>query len=506
MINLIYNFLKESRINKIDKGELELQLLSHPDYPTMKSVSDTLDYFKIDNLVVEIQDSDNLKFLPKCFLTLYDESVLIMLKKYNRSLMLLDINGKKKRISESSFKEKWNNVVLIVEPSKDILNLNLSNKLFLGITSSVILILSLLTVTLIDYLFLLVIVLGVFFSSLILLKKNGFNSSLIRNICLDTKKSSCEDVIKSKGAKIFYIIDLADFCFVGFLILGLLLFVDPVITYILTVLTTPILLYSLSYQLFGIKKICFLCLGAVSCYSFLITISLLNLSLNNITINLKSVFLALSIIFFVVFTFYYLKNWIYRFKNMRDKAFRGLSLLKDKDFVKMLISERQKVNVDFLPENEIIFGDRNSKNSIVTITNPYCGHCKNAFDNSLNTVNILEDVKVIFRFNVFVNKTNDPKTRLVIRLVEIYFERGTKYFAEAYSSWFNIKNEKWWFKKYGEPNFNKTAIDLLNEQNQWCLNNQINYSPASTLNGFLYPSKLSHKDLPLIAESLLLYN
>ena len=64
---LLGRFLKKNNI-KINSNDLKFQLQSNIDYPSISSISDTLDFFEIENLVVKIP-LDSIDELPKSFIT-----------------------------------------------------------------------------------------------------------------------------------------------------------------------------------------------------------------------------------------------------------------------------------------------------------------------------------------------------------------------------------------------------------------------------------------------------
>ena len=69
---IVESVLIENRIRNYDKKDLELQLQIHPNYPSFQSVTDTLDYFDIDNIAVEVP-LEALDQLPKSFISLVKE-------------------------------------------------------------------------------------------------------------------------------------------------------------------------------------------------------------------------------------------------------------------------------------------------------------------------------------------------------------------------------------------------------------------------------------------------
>ena len=59
----------------IDLNEFYFQIQSHPDYPSLLSISDTLSFFKINNLATNLQNED-LLHLPKYFIALIQDDKL----------------------------------------------------------------------------------------------------------------------------------------------------------------------------------------------------------------------------------------------------------------------------------------------------------------------------------------------------------------------------------------------------------------------------------------------
>jgi hypothetical protein len=57
---VIYNWLKELKI-PVSKTYIRQQLLSHPDYPSLLSITDTLTELRIENIAVQIQKNQLYK-------------------------------------------------------------------------------------------------------------------------------------------------------------------------------------------------------------------------------------------------------------------------------------------------------------------------------------------------------------------------------------------------------------------------------------------------------------
>ena len=64
--NYLFQYLEKEKI-AIDKKEFEFQIQSHPDYPSLLSIADTLSFFNINNGVMRL-DSSEIELLPELFI------------------------------------------------------------------------------------------------------------------------------------------------------------------------------------------------------------------------------------------------------------------------------------------------------------------------------------------------------------------------------------------------------------------------------------------------------
>ncbi|MEN9655742.1 MAG: hypothetical protein RL311_668, partial [Bacteroidota bacterium] len=64
----LFQYLEKEQIT-IDKSEFEFQMQSHPDYPSLLAISDTLNFFNINNGAIRLDFSD-IELLPDRFVAL----------------------------------------------------------------------------------------------------------------------------------------------------------------------------------------------------------------------------------------------------------------------------------------------------------------------------------------------------------------------------------------------------------------------------------------------------
>ncbi len=306
-MNLVYKFLTKNGIFSLKEKEFELQLLTHPDHPTFKAISDTLDYFNVDNIVVTVPDNA-FNELPKNFITLigYNNKFVLCSKK-NKQVLLTDEKGKKEKLLVDEFLKTWDRTIIAVEPSQSTFNLNtLKNPLYITVFAILIIII-LLPLTLENYLFLGISLLGMFLSMLLLREKLGYSSSLTQNFCNISTATSCSEVINSNGAMIFKKIDLADASFIAFTTLSILAISNQSIFKIIALASLPVLIYSLFYQAIIIKKWCMICLSILACFLALVILSYPTINFETYELSLKSVIIFTTIVAIVSSLFYYIK-------------------------------------------------------------------------------------------------------------------------------------------------------------------------------------------------------
>ena len=66
LLFLLKTFLQKENY-KINFEELEFQLLSHPSYPSLHSVTGVFDHFNIENIALEVPTNrETLEQLPIC--------------------------------------------------------------------------------------------------------------------------------------------------------------------------------------------------------------------------------------------------------------------------------------------------------------------------------------------------------------------------------------------------------------------------------------------------------
>ncbi len=117
--NLIFQYLKNEQLH-IDKSEFNFQFESHPDYPTLLAISDTLNFFKIKNGVFIVGETE-IDLLPSNFVGLLKNEnktnsfLSYITKKENVFEYTFEGFDKPKKTTKEEFLKYWDNTVLLVE-------------------------------------------------------------------------------------------------------------------------------------------------------------------------------------------------------------------------------------------------------------------------------------------------------------------------------------------------------------------------------------------------------
>ncbi|MHA7055892.1 vitamin K epoxide reductase family protein [Aquimarina sp. M1] len=498
---IVETVLIQNRISNYDKKDLELQLQIHPNYPSFQSITDTLDYFNIDNIAVEVP-VEALDQLPKSFVSLVkkdnaEEIVSVIHKNGSIELKHTDLDNKKFTYQE--FKNIWVPKVIAVEHnaanstifSKE----SLVHKILFGaLLISAIIALLYRPFDLYQILFLALSISGIVFSVFAVRESLGIQSNTMHQFCTSVGNSNCGDVINNNTGKLFKNFSLADasIAFFGILTIYQLIYGFANTLLLPSLIGVPFILYSIYSQAFIIKKWCAICIAISTISIGLIVIALLGLSFN---FSLASV--AAFVMVSALATLGYMQvkqnmvaNQEYKNDNIKLNHFK-----RDGQIFEHLLSISDKIEDNRSISDEIVLGNPNASFKIISLTNPMCGYCKGAFEaytRVLRTMN--EQLQVIIRLKVSLDDLDNQATQISLRLMEIYHTTGSDGFINAYTDWFTDRTFTHWIKKYGAPKNSGHHIEVLKNQSAWAEKNNLFYTPASLINTSIYPKKYSYDE------------
>ncbi len=497
---IVESVLIQNRIGNYDKKDLELQLQIHPNYPSFQSITDTLDYFGIDNIAVEVP-VDALDQLPESFVSLIkteNSEEIVAVTKKKEQITLKYTSHKKKKYTFDEFKELWEPKVIAVEYTAK--QNALANRSFLQGFLIIALCLGL-GIALFNrswhidqILFLVFSVTGFVFSFFALRESLGIQSQTIHQFCTSVGNTNCGDVINNNTGKLVKGFSLADagITFFSTLTLYQILYGYHNLLLVPVLLGIPFVLYTLYSQAFIIKKWCAICLSMSA-----VSIVLAVIAIRSLTFDIDLTSVSGLLVIATLFTLIYL---FAKEKMVENKSFKADNLKlnqfkRDGQIFNHLLSVSEKIEENKTIPNEIVLGNPNATFKITSLTNPMCGYCKDAFEAYSRVLKTMgKELQVVIRLAVKPDDLDSEVTQITLRLFEIYHNQGANEFIAAYSNWFADRTFSKWIKKYGKPTNNPEYIKVLEEHGKWSDKNELHYTPASVINTTVYPKKYSYAE------------
>lgn len=494
---------------RLDPKDLKLQLGANPDYPSIKSITDTFDYFGVENVAVQVPISALFE-LPDYFLTtIQDEGGPQVVEVFRRG-QTISIKGedKKEQMSADKFKVIWSGMVLAIEPKAQYHSFGIDNRWLPVLVGISLLVLGYINVEEWHQLtYVILSLLGGWFSYMAVREGLGMHNQSTAKICnSDDLKTNCSEVISSDSSRVFGVklTDASVAFFVAVVATVILMGVNKEYFALLSLFSVLVVAYSVYAQAFVQKVWCPLCLGIGSTLILMSGYSLWafeEFSFTNNTLIYGAKALAILGIVFVL--------WLQIFKVM----------VKLIDYDKMQIDyARFKRNplffnhalgldpipniIELKPHEEIWFGNENASLVITGITNPFCGHCKTSFDVYDEILSRFPNqVKVRIVFYVSPVMDNPDKFTIPGRIVELYQQEQAMGY-EALRAWYSDRDVAQWKKRYGMPK-HAEGHELLERHLNWSRTNGISYTPMTVLNGFSFPKEYEITDLPMLLPDML---
>ena len=522
MDEIVFDLLRKSAIQNIDKDELKLQISSHPSYPSLHAITGVLDHFGIENMALDVpQTNEVYEQLPMYFIAhLKNEESedIVCVEKKDSTVLIRYSDKKNKKITKEDFLKNWSGVVVVIEKEELSDKKKTREYKFLKNIPITLLIAVIgvsyfnATVSLFHVLHLLVSLIGVYVSYLIVKHTLGFNSKTVDKFCASTKKTNCDAVIHSNGAKLFGIVPLSDISFIYFLSITISWFAYNIfaifnytIFITLSLAAIPIIIYAIIYQGLIVKKWCPLCL-AIS--GVLICQAIMSYFINPIHFDFetKGFFIVMASTLLVITLFILVKPLIGEKLYLGKEQVAYYKFKRNFSVFNALYSKNKVINTAIELSNEIVFGNRKAKIEIVVITNPMCYFCKathQAIESLLKTRE--KALKVTIRFNINTQSKEDVSYKIATTLINIY-QKNEKMCREAmhqvYTEGTDVDK---WLLAYNL--YTKTGQhQLLEAEKNWCTTNNINFTPAVYLNHKEFPKEYDLSDLHFFMDDFLEQN
>ena len=103
-----------------NKRELQLQLEAHPNYPSVRSFTDILDFYRVEHIAATVPE-ESFDELPNCWLAVVSPKgfrQIAMVERQVDQVKLVSEDGRT-NLTKAEFLKQWEGVILAVEPNEN---------------------------------------------------------------------------------------------------------------------------------------------------------------------------------------------------------------------------------------------------------------------------------------------------------------------------------------------------------------------------------------------------
>ncbi|MCW5909667.1 MAG: thioredoxin domain-containing protein [Cyclobacteriaceae bacterium] len=511
-------FLSHLKI-PVSKRYVQQLVTAHPDFPSLLSVSDVFSRLGVTHRVTRIQ-KDQLSELEYPY--------LLPLDKGRGDILLIDSHESLRKNNDRL--EQWGGIVLLADSSKttsdndnNILYTLERNAKACTLTAGIAFILLLGLSQLSPFAWINVVLLALTICGLItgyflFAKELGIAYSAVEAFCNTGKNTNCDAVLKSEVSLLG--IKFSDAALTYFLFQVFLLGLAPALSLeipvvfvlaILSLLTLPIILFSLYYQYVIAKTWCRLCLVVVAIllgqagilgYAFFAgLITKQGVSLVFVAAVFIMGLLLLAIVLLVKYT-------LERHEKLNQQRSTG-NRIKHNASVFLSFLQKQKQIDDTPFENDMIMGNPNAPIKITMVSNLYCNPCKLKHQVAAQLVATYpESIRLTMRFVKSANyKVRGLDSLDYLAGAWLTHARGKaneqEVTARMLHSWFDL----WDLEKFGKKWFVSEVVRaeckrLAEVHNNWANAAEIRQTPAIFLNGYEMPKEYSIEDFLVMVPAL----
>ncbi len=513
---LTYRWLRLMKI-PVSKIYLKQRLLSHPDYPSLLSITDTLDELNIENGAFVVE-KEKTKEIPVPFLAHTG-------KREGEFELITDCT---KYIDKNpDFEKQWDGISVIAEKPEQINNAE--NELLLQqekrsqrVLWFFLFVISALSIysAVINFSWqygglLLTAIAGLLVAVLIVQHELGISNEFTEQLCAAGKHTDCDAVMASKGSKLPQwlnpvAVGWADAGIIYFSSVFLLLIIsgftgifesEAIILSLLAAGSLPFTVFSVYYQWRVVKKWCPLCLATVTVLWIQFGLSLSEpdtFSLNAISLN-ETLFTIFTLCSITAVWLLLIKPSLEKNKELTDKNFSLLRFKNNPEVFNALLLQQRKVDTTpfegaCLPERQDLqLGNPEADMQITVACNPYCGPCARTHE-LLHEIAETGDIGLTVRFSIKTENKEDKRLAAVKYILQSAKDKPIDYKRKLLHDWYADMDFEKFIRKY--PLYNDTDVEpLLKQHEHWAKLSKITFTPTIFINGYELPKQYRVDDL-----------
>lgn len=492
-----YKWLTHSG-QRISKNFLKSEIITHPDYPALTSLTDLLDAGNLDYIVQRASFDDSPTFNFPC---------IVHLNLSNGSSGLYQVDNLS---ALEKVKAYWNGIILHALPEsnwqhhendKMLLKTKQNTVAFVGFG----LFLMLLSIAISAYsrnpplmfAWLITAAAGILIGFLLLSQELGLATEIVQKVCgIGGNKTGCANVLNSKHAKGKFGISIAMVAFVYFVAQWFFFAFNQLDVAALTTETIIklgsvgilIAAWSIYTQKFIIKHWCTLCLGLASLLLFQFALSITD----NAGFRWEGlVYFAVSCFLIMVLTLP-IKKLITKLNILKTKERELTKWKKDTYLFLNQWSFQPEINCESL-DDDLELANAVAPIKFTIACNPYCNPCARAHKEMEQLLDAYEDyISVKVRFRASADDEKNKTTQAVNTIFNASKIYGNP--RAVIHEWFNDMDLKKFVERYPKATVAHN-YNLIIKQNEWADRANIRFTPTIFLNNRELPKRYNLLDL-----------
>ena len=488
---VLYHYLRLLSV-KVSRSTVH-RLLDTPLGDSIRGISDALDVLHVKNEVYQLPSSDYFSQLESPFITMLKvdkNPFCIVAKKSDSIVEFIDGDGQKHSMVVDKFLQRWTGTVLFGEPTEKTSNEHchvMKNIIFyllrykFAIAVLFLLILGMQTAFSQNQspafvLYLCTLSFGIL-ASIAIFYKERVNEQFMESFCHIGKVVNCNEVLHSKGANIAGVGlgELSLLYFVVLFLFSLTRWNDFYgISAICCVVATAFTLYSIICQAFILHRGCMLCMlvnlavwgNAVALYM------LRNYFDIGFSFSSFAVFIAIGCICLI---FGIQMRTIWSRERERVSLKKHLGSLFNSETFQMLLALKPQIEEMASPDITL-HSQAAGGSEVMIVTNPNCKNCAKTHSQIQKIANEQPTCLVLLTF-----PGDNIGKQVALTIIKIYLTEGWEKAMKALSEWFSTHHIE------DIPNITDETQDIWKQQQLYCLQQQINETPATIINRHYLP-------------------
>lgn len=495
------------------------RIASHPDYPSLLAVADTLQQLGIPHIVARA-DKETVSDLPLPVLLHLNTAGGKLLPMYKTK----DLEDSREKLGY------WSGVLIKAEPAKQIADKEnykaLEEEKRFKLLAAIIMLAAAGLVTFplfvsfswLQLILLTTAITGVVTGYFLFAKDLGITYRAVESFCNAGTGAGCGKVLRSEDGKLFGFITFSDLTLGYFtsqlIAAGLIVPLwagSTVLTFLgwVSILAVPMIAYSLWQQAYKIKEWCRLCLvvsGVLAIQAIFFGYLFYDGLLNPLAVSLPEAVITL-LLFGLAGSLLLLLKQVLQEKNQAVQNEIAAARIKNSPdvFKSLLFKQRQ---VDVAPfKNDFMIGSPDAPIQLTMAVNLYCGHCKTELEQAKDLLNTYPDqVNLSLRF---LKSGDDGKTSRV--LLKSWLQQsgeqsnGVPNGQTLIDKWYGVMDAD----KFKESHAVNGVVsdteteEYLQTHYSWVKSSGITKTPTTFVNGFELPAAYRLKDLVSLIPGLL---